>query len=63
MELVRQAKAYKDTIHFEIGEPDLPPPPRVKEALREAIDLDRFSSVLLKARRSRHLWQGGELFS
>ena len=43
MELVRQAKAYKDTIHFEIGEPDLPPSPRVKEALKEAIDLDRFS--------------------
>ncbi len=43
MDLVRQAKRYEDTIHFEIGEPDLPPPPAVKEALKKAVDENRFA--------------------
>ena len=34
MELVRKAQRYDDVIHFEIGQPDLPPAPGVREALR-----------------------------
>jgi len=36
MELVRRAQRYEDTIHFEVGQPDLPPPPGVRRALAEA---------------------------
>ncbi len=43
MDIVRDALKYKDTVHFEIGQPDLPPSPKVKEALHSAIDDDRFS--------------------
>ena len=37
MDLVRQALKYSDTIHFEIGQPDLEPSPKVKQALLEAV--------------------------
>jgi len=56
MDVVRQAQRYEDTIHFEIGQPDLPPSPKVKEALRRAIDEDRFAyteSLGLMALRER----------
>lgn len=43
MDIVRDAKKYDDCIHFEIGQPDLPPSPLVKEALHVAIDENRFS--------------------
>ncbi len=43
MDLVREAAQYEDTIHFEVGQPDLPPSPRVKEALMEAVSQDHFS--------------------
>ena len=43
MDIVRDAKQYEDSIHFEIGQPDLAPSPLVKEALHLAIDEDRFS--------------------
>ncbi len=43
MDIVRDALKYKDAIHFEVGQPDLPPSPKVKEALHNAIDDDRFS--------------------
>lgn len=43
MDIVREAKKYDDSVHFEIGQPDLPPSPLVKEALHVAIDEDRFS--------------------
>ncbi len=43
MDIVKEAKKYKDSIHFEIGQPDLPPSPLVKKALHVAIDEDRFS--------------------
>lgn len=43
MDLVREAARYEDTIHFEVGQPDLPPSPRVKAALREAVERDAFS--------------------
>jgi len=42
MDLVREAQKYSDTIHFEIGEPDLPPSPKVQEALKRAIDNAKF---------------------
>jgi len=38
MELVRQAQQYDDVIHFEIGQPDLPPPPGVREALSRGVE-------------------------
>jgi len=43
MDLVREAARYGDTIHFEVGQPDLPPSPRVKAALREAVAQDAFA--------------------
>ena len=43
MDIVREAKKYKDAVHFEIGQPDLSPSPLVKQALHVAIDEDRFS--------------------
>ncbi len=56
MDVVRKAQRYADTIHFEIGQPDLPPAPAVKEALHRAIDEDRFAyteSLGLLALRER----------
>lgn len=38
MDLVREAQKYNDTIHFEIGQPDLDPSPKVKEALLRAVE-------------------------
>jgi aspartate/methionine/tyrosine aminotransferase len=38
MELVRKAQRYDDVIHFEIGQPDLPPAPGVQEALRRSLE-------------------------
>ena len=43
MDLVREASRYEDTIHFEVGQPDLPPSPRVKRALIDAVTEDHFS--------------------
>ena len=43
MDIVREAKKYDDTVHFEIGQPDLPPSKNVKKALHVAVDEDRFS--------------------
>jgi aspartate/methionine/tyrosine aminotransferase len=43
MDLVRQAQNYEDTVHFEVGQPDLPPPPGVKKALLEAVESDRYA--------------------
>jgi aspartate/methionine/tyrosine aminotransferase len=43
MDVVREAQQYDDAIHFEIGQPDLPPAPAVKAALHRAIDEDRFA--------------------
>ena len=43
MDLVRKAQAFDDTIHFEIGQPDLPPAPGVKRALAEAVENGRFA--------------------
>lgn len=43
MDIVREAQKYEDTIHFEIGQPDLTPNEKVKEALKKAIDENKFS--------------------
>ncbi len=43
MDVVREAQRYDDTIHFEIGQPDMSPSPSVKEALHRAIDENRFA--------------------
>ncbi len=37
MDIVREAAKYEDAIHFEIGQPDLPPSPKVFEALHKNI--------------------------
>ena len=36
MDVVRKAQAFADVIHFEVGEPDMPPSPQVLEALVKA---------------------------
>lgn len=43
MDIVKEAEKFSDAIHFEIGQPDLPPSPLVKQALHHAIDENRFS--------------------
>ena len=37
MDIVKKANQYSDTIHFEIGEPDLQPSPKVWEATETAV--------------------------
>lgn len=43
MELVRKAQRYDDTVHFEVGQPDLPPPPGVRRALARAVEEGRYA--------------------
>jgi len=43
MDIVKEAEKFSDSIHFEIGQPDLPPSPKVKKALHVSIDENRFS--------------------
>ena len=43
MDIVREAAKYPNAIHFEIGQPDLPPSPKVKEALMAAVAANKFS--------------------
>ncbi len=43
MDIVKEAEKYPDCIHFEIGQPDLPPSPKVKKALHVSIDDNNFS--------------------
>lgn len=43
MDIVREAQKYKDTIHFEIGQPDLSPSPKVKKRLQQALDEGMYS--------------------
>ncbi len=43
MDIVREALKYEDSIHFEVGQPDLPPSLKVKEALLDAVKKERFS--------------------
>ena len=43
MDIVREAGKYPNAIHFEIGQPDLPPSPNVKAALQSAVADNQFS--------------------
>lgn len=43
MDIVREAARYPHAVHFEIGQPDLPPAPAVKAALQQAVADNRFS--------------------
>jgi len=43
MDIVKEAEKFDDCIHFEIGQPDLPPSPNVKKALHVNIDANKFS--------------------
>ncbi|HBO38584.1 MAG TPA: aminotransferase, partial [Pasteurellaceae bacterium] len=43
MDIVREAAKYPNTIHFEIGQPDLPPCENVKTALKNAVEKNCFS--------------------
>ena len=43
MQILKEAQNYPNAIHLEIGQPDLPPSPKVAQALHEAIDKQRFS--------------------
>ena len=42
MDIVKEAQKYKDVVHLEIGQPDIKPSPKVKEATLEAVNKDRF---------------------
>ena len=43
MDIVREAAKYPNAIHFEIGQPDLPPSDKVKAALQNAVQNNQFS--------------------
>lgn len=43
MDIVKEAEKFEDCIHFEIGQPDLPPSPKVKKSLHVSIDANQFS--------------------
>ncbi|MDU8923740.1 aminotransferase class I/II-fold pyridoxal phosphate-dependent enzyme [Pasteurellaceae bacterium LIM206] len=43
MDIVREAGKYPDAIHFEIGQPDLPPSDKVKRALQQALANNAFA--------------------
>ncbi len=56
MDIVREAQKYDDTIHFEIGEPDLVGSPKVFEAVEKAVKdkkLHYTESLGLKALREK----------
>ena len=42
MDIVKKSKHYENVVHFEIGEPDIPPAPGVVEALEKAARDGRF---------------------
>ena len=44
MDIVREAAKYPNAIHFEIGQPDLPPSDKVKAALQDAVQHNQFST-------------------
>ncbi|MBN2964431.1 aminotransferase class I/II-fold pyridoxal phosphate-dependent enzyme [Sulfurospirillum sp. T05] len=46
MDIVREASQYDDAIHFEIGQPDLAPSPKVLSALQEAIGKTAYTESL-----------------
>ena len=42
MQILKNAAKYDDAIHFEVGQPDLPPSPKVIAAAKEAIEKGHF---------------------
>jgi aspartate/methionine/tyrosine aminotransferase len=42
MDILTEGRRYDDTVHFEVGQPDLPPPPGVNRAMIEAAKNNRF---------------------
>lgn len=42
MDVMKAASKNSDTIHFEVGQPDVPPSPRVIEAFKRAVDKKLF---------------------
>ncbi len=42
MQILKNASKFEDAIHFEVGQPDLPPSPKVIAAAKEAIERGRF---------------------
>jgi aspartate/methionine/tyrosine aminotransferase len=45
MDVVRKAQSIEDVIHFEIGEPDIPPSPKVVDAMVKATQAQQFRYV------------------
>ncbi len=43
MDILKEAQGLDDVVHMEIGEPDLPPSPKVIEALERAVKEGKFS--------------------
>ncbi|MBF0539043.1 MAG: aminotransferase class I/II-fold pyridoxal phosphate-dependent enzyme [Nitrospirae bacterium] len=43
MDIARQARQFSDTVHMELGEPDLPPPPAVVEGVQRAMTDNRYA--------------------
>lgn len=43
MDIVKESLKYEDTVHFEIGQPDLPPSSKVKQKIKEAVDNNNFA--------------------
>ncbi len=43
MDIVKEARKLNNAIHFEVGQPDIAPSLKVKEALKSAVDSDLFS--------------------
>jgi len=42
MDILKEARNIQDVIHLEIGEPDLPPSKKVKDALLQAVNNEKF---------------------
>ncbi len=42
MDILKKARQYKNAIHFEVGQPDILPSPKIREALKKAVDEGHF---------------------
>ena len=51
MDIVREANKFEDTIHFEIGQPDIKPSPKVQEALHSCNNFSYTESMGLRELR------------
>ena len=43
MDIVKEAQKYNDTVHFEIGQPDLSPSQKVKQNIKDSVDNNKFA--------------------